>query len=74
MVGDLIDTQLKRLLNRDYVPAFPGRPQRIWNTLEADLPAAADWQWCMALVTDSAPACLVFSDGTNWLRADGAAL
>lgn len=74
LVGNLLDTQLKRLLDRDYVKATPSRPQRLWDVLTADLPAAADWQWCELIVSDAVPPCIAFSDGTNWLRADGSAL
>lgn len=74
VAGNLLNEQLKRLLTRDYVPAYPTKPQRLFDTLTANLPAAADWQWCMLIVRDETPPCIAFSDGTNWLRADGSAL
>lgn len=36
------------------------------------LPAAASYQFCLAMVSDAASgkSCLVFSNGTNWLYTD----
>jgi hypothetical protein len=44
----------------------PLEPVEIWQGAKANLPPAANWIGCMAVVTDQN--CLVVSDGTHWLK------
>lgn len=46
----------------------PTAPAEMWRTKQADLPPAADWPGCLAVVVDLDT--LAVSDGTDWRRLD----
>ena len=73
LVSQNIDKLRQEVETRLNLIAAPRAPSRVYACLEADLPPAASYQYCQALVTDLN--CLAFSDGSDWIRADtGAAI
>ncbi len=61
----------QRLLEKDFVSRTPKHPVKLAAFLEADLPAASKWPWCVVAVTDLG--CVGLSNGVAWVRADGSA-
>lgn len=57
---------------KGYVQAAPGRPQLLARFESTDLPAPAEWIWCIIAVTDKNT--VAISTGSAWVRADGSAL
>jgi hypothetical protein len=68
----MIGPQMRRVLERDFVSRTPKHPVKLAEFLQADLPAAASWRWCVVAVSDVG--CVAVSTGAAWVRADGSAL
>lgn len=62
----------KRAIERDFVSRTPNHPVKLAEFLQAELPDAATWRWCMVAVTNVG--CVGLSNGVAWVRADGTAL
>ena len=50
----------------------PEEPKPVFSVVQAKLPAAASYPWCVALVSDLNT--LAHSDGTHWIRQDTGAV
>lgn len=58
-------TEIRDAVNELITPTYP---KPMFACVEADLPPAADFTNCSAMVTDAGIP--VISDGTDWLRYD----
>lgn len=59
-------------LEEGYVQSSPTRPQLLTRLVSTNLPNAADWPYCLVILTDLNT--VAMSTGSAWVRADGSAL